>query len=385
MKILLLSTGFLEYMICLANALGSEAEVSLMLPERGLTPQYRKLITSHVRLLPFQYVDYKSVRQNFRMLLDLARTILREKPDVLHIQSNGFRLFWLLYPLLRRISIVDTVHDPSPHSGDLLSAPEPRAQRGAIKHCRAFFVHGEALREDLVKHYRVRPSAIHVIPLGEFSLYRHWRKETVPTRRYEFLFFGRIWPYKGLDGFIAAANQVAKAMPSARFTIAGAGEDIKKYERMIESPERFEIRNYRIPEEEIDELFQRCFAVVLPYSDATQSAVIPTAYAYGKPVIATRVGALPEVVREGKTGYLVDAKDPAAISQKMLQMSSDEYTYKALCAGALAFAHEQLSWGVVARRSMDVYRTVLAGSTRGDAWPLLSQKAGRRSPKTHRG
>ncbi len=359
MKVLLLSTGFLEYMICLANALSKEAEVGLLLTERGITPTHRALIEPGVTFLPFVHVDYKSVRQNLRMLLRILGTIRSERPDILHIQSNGFRLFWMLYPFLKAYPIVDTVHDPTPHSGDALSPTLPRARRGAAKHCRAFFVHGEVLKRELQRKYAVPASRIHSIPIGEFSLYRRWRTKVIPTHHHEFLFFGRIWPYKGLDVFIEAANAVIRLLPSARFTIAGAGEDIAKYVSRIEVPARFDIRNYRIPEEEIDELFQRCFAVVLPYTDATQSAVVPTAYAYGKPVIATRVGALPEVVEEGRTGFLVDARDPGAIAARMLQMSSEPGLYQSLCEGALRFAREDLNWSHVAQKTMSVYRELL--------------------------
>lgn len=359
MRILLLSTGFLEYMICLANALSREADVSLVMPERGLTSFHRSLVESRVRLLPFTYVDYRSIRQNFRMLLALLRTIKREKPNILHIQANGFRLFWLLYPFLKSCVIVNTIHDPSPHSGDELSPPLPRARQGAIDHCAAFFVHGELLKPELERSYSLPASRIHTIPMGEFSIYQKWRQETVPVKRHEFLFFGRIWPYKGLDNFIEAANRVGRVLPSARFTIAGAGEDFSRYAAMIERPELFDVRNHRIPETELDELFQRCFAVVLPYTDATQSAVIPTAYAYGKPVIATRVGALPEVVRDGQTGYLIEPGRPAATAASMLRMSGDETIYRELCAGALAFAQNEMAWSHVARKTLEVYRSAL--------------------------
>jgi alpha-maltose-1-phosphate synthase len=359
LKVLLLSTGFREYMICLANALSARAEVTLAAADRLMTPRHRSLLVPAVNYRPFTYVDYRSARRNARMLLDLLRAIRREQPDILHIQSNGFRLFWLLYPFLRRYAIVNTVHDPAPHSGDEASPRLPRAERAAARNCRAFFVHGAVLRGELRDQYSVPESRIHVVPHGEFSIYQNWRVRSVTPHPADFLFFGRIWPYKGLDVFIRAANEVARALPSARFTIAGAGEDFARYQALIEDPSRFDVRNFRIEEEILDEVFQRCRAVVLPYTDATQSGVIPIAYAYGKPVIATRVGALPEVVVEGKTGYLVEPRDPGAIATRMLDMASDETAYADMCAAALRFAREELDWGLVAAKSVEVYRQVL--------------------------
>ena len=126
MKIVLFSTGFREYMICLANALSKEAEVSLVIGNRGLTSMHRDLIAPDVKVFPFSYVDYKSLRQNSKMLYGLGRRFRRQKPDILHIQSNGFPHFWLLYPFLRATTIVNTIHDPTPHSGDQLSLESPR-------------------------------------------------------------------------------------------------------------------------------------------------------------------------------------------------------------------------------------------------------------------
>jgi glycosyltransferase involved in cell wall biosynthesis len=73
------------------------------------------------------------------------------------------------------------------------------------------------------------------------------------------------------------------------------------------------IVNQYIPDEEVGWYFQLADLVVLPYVSATHSGVIPLAYHFLKPVIATSVGGLPDVVFPGKTGYLVPPKEPEAI------------------------------------------------------------------------
>jgi glycosyltransferase involved in cell wall biosynthesis len=75
-------------------------------------------------------------------------------------------------------------------------------------------------------------------------------------------------------------------------------------------------------EQEAAELFARADAVVLPYRSATGSAVIPLAYHYGKPVIATDVGGLPDVVLHEKTGLLVQAGSARALADAIGSMSS---------------------------------------------------------------
>ena len=62
-------------------------------------------------------------------------------------------------------------------------------------------------------------------------------------------------------------------------------------------------------------LFQRCSLLVLPYTAATQSALIPAAYYFRKPVMTTPSGALPEYVREGETGWVVTGQHPPSFAR----------------------------------------------------------------------
>jgi len=169
------------------------------------------------------------------------------------------------------------------------------------------------------------------------------------------LFFGRIWPYKGLHYFIEAANLLSAVNQEAKFMIAGQGEDISKYIANIKNPERFEIRNRRIAEEEIDELFQKAFCTVLPYTDATQSGVIPVAFAYKTLVIATAVGALPEAIVHNVTGILVAAKDTLAIYEKMKWSIENQKEVEYIIYDAYEQTLNNLSWKKIAATTFDVY------------------------------
>jgi alpha-maltose-1-phosphate synthase len=84
-----------------------------------------------------------------------------------------------------------------------------------------------------------------------------------------------------------------------------------------------ELRNRLIEDDEAIDLFRRCSLVVLPYVDATQSALIAAAYFFGKPVIVTRTGALPEYVIDGETGWVIEPRDPQALAECLLAAFSD--------------------------------------------------------------
>ena len=111
MKIVLFSTGFYEYMISFANALAAKAEVVLILPSNRLSEKHKDIISSEVTFEPFELVDYKSLRQNYKMIMSIVSVINKHPPDTVHIQSNGHRWFWLAYPFLRKYPIFNTVHD----------------------------------------------------------------------------------------------------------------------------------------------------------------------------------------------------------------------------------------------------------------------------------
>ena len=84
--------------------------------------------------------------------------------------------------------------------------------------------------------------------------------------------------------------------------------------RLGELPPGVEVWDRRVGDEEGIELFRRAAVLVLPYRDATQSALVGAAARFGVPAIVTRTGALPEYVAHGETGWVVPPGDVAALA-----------------------------------------------------------------------
>ena len=78
-----------------------------------------------------------------------------------------------------------------------------------------------------------------------------------------------------------------------------------------------------IPNEELGRYFFATDLVVLPYVDATQSAVIQLAFGFNKPVITTDVGGLAEVVSHGKTGFIVPPRDSESLADSIIKYYED--------------------------------------------------------------
>jgi glycosyltransferase involved in cell wall biosynthesis len=136
------------------------------------------------------------------------------------------------------------------------------------------------------------------------------------------LFFGFIRKYKGLD-------LLYEAMADERVRAAGiqllvAGEyyiDKAEYEALIARlgiGDRVRLFTDFIPNEDVGSYFSASDVVVLPYRDATNSGITQIAIHFLKPMIATRVGGLPEIVHEGETGLLCEPV-PASIADALLR------------------------------------------------------------------
>jgi glycosyltransferase involved in cell wall biosynthesis len=116
--------------------------------------------------------------------------------------------------------------------------------------------------------------------------------------------------YKGIDVLVRAAAEAA-----ARVVIAGPGE--LKSLNHLPIPSTVTVRNWLIADEDATDLFRHCGLLALPYVEASQSALVAAAYFFRKPVIVTRVGALPEYVVECETGWVIPPNDPLALGETL--------------------------------------------------------------------
>lgn len=131
------------------------------------------------------------------------------------------------------------------------------------------------------------------------------------------LFFGFVRSYKGIEVLADAMPLVVKELP-VHLVVAGEFWDgprpflrrLRKLgvESAVTTVPRF------IPNEEVPDYFAASDLVVIPYHSATQSGIVQMAYGFERPVVATRVGGLPEMIRDGETGTLVPPRDPAALA-----------------------------------------------------------------------
>jgi len=162
------------------------------------------------------------------------------------------------------------------------------------------------------------------------------------------LFFGFVREYKGLKYLIKAMPQILNEIPVTLLIAGEFWKDKKAYLDLIDKnglKDHVVIVDEYIPNEWVGVYFHIADLVVQPYISATGSGVVQVAFGFNKPVIATRVGSLSEIIQDGKTGYLVSPKSSYEIANaviKYFQSSNSEIFQKNIKAANFLFSWENL-------------------------------------------
>ena len=155
-----------------------------------ISKKHLSLISSSIETHQFDFVDYKSIRDNIKMLFNILNIIKKTKPDIVHVQGFGFKYFYLLLPFLRFNSkMVNTAHDVIPHSGDIDGRFYKLNNWLVNLMTNQLIVHGEVLKIDAQNYFKINKNNINVIKHGNLSIYKNWRKKSFTKNKNYILFF----------------------------------------------------------------------------------------------------------------------------------------------------------------------------------------------------
>jgi len=368
----IVSIGFFasDYLITLANALAKANAMTLFVSKQNLDVRFprtanleamlrdKKILDSTISL---RLVDYPMGQYLHKVLTahELVHTINTLKPDVVHYQSGGDPWIPLAMPWLRKYPLVATIHDATHHPGER-SPKFFLATTNAVVTSMAhqIIVHGSQQANILIHTYGLPQNKVNVIPIGPYNMFTTLAHKRAALDGHAVLFFGRLRAYKGIEVLLQAAPLIATRIPDVRIIIAGSGDCEAINRAVAEYPNLFEVHNRFIPVDEVHTYFERAAVVVQPYVEASQSGVIPVAYMFGKPVVATRVGSIPEVVEDGKTGYLVEPGNIQTLANAIVHLLQNDALREEMGRAALIKSTHDLSWDVIAAKTMAVYERV---------------------------
>jgi glycosyltransferase involved in cell wall biosynthesis len=364
LKVALLHFCFVDYTIQLANGLAKYVDLTLIHPEQ-VSALCKDFIDPRIRTRTFKKPRIRDPRNIIAMHAMMG--IIREvQPDVLHVQETNEFWYDLTLLLNKMPPLVTTIHDLFRHPGDRDLRPGAEyTRRIAFYRSQQLIVQAQLLKDALTKQFQVPQQRVNVLPHGELgSLYqRSTDGITLAREPYTLLFFGRIWPYKGLKYLLEAMPLIAERIPEVKLIIAGKGESFKQYLPNGYDEKRYEILNRFIRREEVAGLFQRSTATVVPYIEASQSGVTAIAYATGTPIIASNVGGLGETVRHGKDGLLVPPRDVRALADAIIHLLSDRDLQRQMQTAMLARCQEDLNWSNIAAQTVKVYHKAIEMKT----------------------
>ena len=288
--------------------------------------------------------------------------------DVLHIDDVDVSSRLALALALSRspCPIVLGCHDPEPHSDEQHWRRKRLTRALMLPRAAAYVVHHRAGLDAFRRlHPRLR-RPVHVIRLGAYTFLSHHRSAEAAADDGLVLLFGRMTRYKGVEALFAAAPIVARAVPGVHLVVAGrpASGYQPPAPPALERGGRVETRFDYVRAEEVASLFSRARVAVCPYTDASQSGVVLTAFAFGCPVIATDVGGLPEYVADGTSGLVVAPGDPSALAEALIRCLQDDDLIARLRAGVGRAVEQELSWHRAASETLAVYRAVVGPDRR---------------------
>lgn len=291
-------------------------------PDYTNTNPYQKLLFAALRAEGFVIRTFRGKTRSLT-----AKALRHRHYDILHLHwidmpvTRGslahavasMALFYatLMIFKLRGTTIFWTVHNLTNHDKRRVHMDRFHA-RCVGKLADRILVHGDSARDSVVLALRCKPDKVSVVHHGNYdgAISATPLDEEHEGRR--FLFVGRIELYKGLDGLLEVFPRLEGPH---RLHVAGRASDVDLKTRLAhlsDADDRISHDLTFIPSEELERLLAWCDVIVLPYRDIFTSGSLLMSLTAGRPVIAPRLGLIPEYV-DDDAAFLYDPKDETAL------------------------------------------------------------------------
>lgn len=274
-------------------------------------------------------------------IVKVGRKIRQKKPDMVVIQwwhPYFAPCYWILERVIgRKIKKVFICHNVFPHER---FPADKLLTKMVLKHGDAFIVHSQSDGRDLLAikktaDFRYNPHPTYnTFKIGDLTRQQARDRLHISYDAKILLFFGFVREYKGLKYLLQAMTDIKDEISDIKLLVVGAFDNNKQsYMNLIKESgisDCVEVIDDYIPDREVEKYFVASDLVVLPYESATQSGIVQIAFGFDKPVIVTNVGGLPDVVEDGKTGYIVEPRNgqalAEAISKYFMQHKQEEFS-----------------------------------------------------------
>lgn len=297
--------------------------------------------------------------------------------DVIHAQWWSLPLAPVLFVTLgilrrRKRRILLTVHNVKFHEKTPL---DNILTRLVFSQSHEFCVHSEENAEQIAKYMNISLQRIHIVPMPIHDMYSREKippetarnKIGINPKEFVVLLFGNLRDYKGIDIFLRSVS-LLPARLRRRIDVLIVGQPWnktqKKYDELIEElglEDQVKKFLFYVPLSQVKYYFEAADLVALPYKifDA-QSGVGSIALAFGKPLLVTRIGSLPSLVKRPEA--IAEPNDELSLRDKMTAILDNPELLEQLAADSIELA-SKLSWDASAISHLEIYRKLLGDSS----------------------
>lgn len=324
--------------------------------------------------------------QYYREWARALRRVRELAPDVVQLGDIRFATDLLAVAAMRRRApvLADICHNVRPFAGGegsngMFSASrhERALYRRIYRQFDSVFVHYDVnIREFARTFPHSAEKVIRIVHANE-EIFRELadpevtrdslrRELALPERARVVLFFGTLSHYKGVDLLLDAFRDVAVADRDAVLVVAGfphSDFDVAGFRARAEAlqvSDRVRLHPHYVDSSAVKGWMELADLIVFPYRDVFQSGALHVAQTFGVPIVATAVGAMPEVIRSGDSGIIVPPNDRFALAGAIAGLLSDGEKSRAFARAAAHDAETTYSWRGVARTILAEYEAQLS-------------------------
>jgi D-inositol-3-phosphate glycosyltransferase len=243
------------------------------------------------------------------------------------------------------------------------------AERELVRDCHRIIAATEKGKEELVSYYSASPEKISVIPCGvNLELFRHLDKEAARRSlglngHRIILFVGRIDPLKGIDRLLTALPKLNTGQNLKLLVIGGDEDSQPEVERLQRLSRSLHIQDSVtfagiVDQRELPLYYSAADVCVIPSYYESFGLVALESLACGTPIVATRVGGIESVVRQGQNGYMVEDNAPVRLAGSISSLlAQKEAGMKS--AGSIRASVDGFSWSNIAEAIIPEYSAIL--------------------------
>ncbi len=310
----------------------------------------------------------------------LVNYLIKARPDIIQFGKIEFPFEAIFLGILKRngliLSQICHEFELREQGNNLLVTFSNRLYRWVYDTFSIIFFHGENNRQRFLSLFNAPANRLYIIPHGNEQLFLSAQSEKITglqmRQRYGInvdapviLFFGNLTPSKGLPDLLKGFSQVYAKEDRARLIVVGKPSKFIDINALAQLADKLGISEATIfdacylPIEEVAPLMDMATVVVYPYLNSTQSGALQVAYAFGKPVIATNVGGLPEAVENGKSGILIPPASPDELARAIMKFIENPTLVTEMGTYAKHLSNTRFSWDSIAHGILTIYQAAI--------------------------